>query len=355
MPFSMSKKEDSNNNLLQQYEIMKDQEPATRKFKLKMEQYKEKKEEQENKDIINNNNNNNIIPIDTQNNMNNDQHLDEIDSILITDYNNKKNNEEDKEDENNNNNNNNSNNSNNNNNYGDITMKDIMQDTPMFRNKLKIMENDILQFGSQLKKFVNISNDCCNSGEYFSKETVKFAEYLTNFNFQKTKVSENNNNGNNTGNNKEIIEEWTSEMSNTLIQMEQLRLVWITELQETLIKPMEEIVEDEIKDLRKQSKKFDKNTNNYEKVETKISNRKDSKKSHIELLMQRSKMQTCGLNLIYKLISLNNKREIHFVDSLANLMLFTLDYYSKSYNKLKQNEGTILKMKSIVAMVTIKF
>lgn len=122
-------------------------------------------------------------------------------------------------------------------------------------------------------------------------------------------------------------------------------------MQSCLLDPVNKIVEEDIKGIKKQSKKFDKHTVLYEKVENRISNKKNSKKNHIELLSHKSKMQIQGLALIFKLNSWQHKTRVQFLDGIANFMEYTFTYLKQSFELLNSKGDLISSIKSNKVMV----
>jgi cytochrome c biogenesis factor len=123
-------------------------------------------------------------------------------------------------------------------------------------------------------------------------------------------------------------------------------------MQNCLLDPVNKIVEEDVKGIKKQSKKFDKHTALYEKVENRISNKKNSKKSHIELLSHKSKMQIQELALIFKLNSWQQKTRVQFLDGIANFMEYTYTYLKQSFELMNSKEGLISSIKANKATVS---
>jgi Arf-GAP/coiled-coil/ANK repeat/PH domain-containing protein len=126
-----------------------------------------------------------------------------------------------------------------------------------------------------------------------------------------------------------------------------------------LIDTMEEILNNDIKEIRKHTKKFEKHTTAYEKVEKANSNKKNTKKAQIELLTKKSKMQVMyestlesyncslvsGLTLIFLLNSLQHKKKYQFIESMAEFILHNLTYFEKGYEMFKQMESAVRGLK----------
>eukprot|EP01116_Phalansterium_solitarium_P022100 TRINITY_DN7174_c0_g1_i5.p1 TRINITY_DN7174_c0_g1~~TRINITY_DN7174_c0_g1_i5.p1 ORF type:complete len:1110 (+),score=381.40 TRINITY_DN7174_c0_g1_i5:161-3490(+) len=64
---------------------------------------------------------------------------------------------------------------------GGLELLEVLDASPMFRQRLKTVENELVQFGTNLKEMVQVCKDCCISGDLYGRDMRRFAEGLEMF------------------------------------------------------------------------------------------------------------------------------------------------------------------------------
>jgi len=212
---------------------------------------------------------------------------------------------------------------------GVLNMTEVFEDSPMFRQKIKMVENNIQEFSEQLKKVIKLSKDSCHVGIAMNNDLTSLSE----------KVSDLRENYNLNIKEEQVLENALTQFSKGLRDIETLRSALFVQVQTTFIDPMDLFLKD-IRDVKDCSKKLDKYSARYEAMQARHT-RFYTKKVESELLTNKNKMLLSVVDLVFRLNELEKRKKFQHLESVCQYMLMNYTFFEQAFKTYQQMESTI--------------
>jgi len=211
-----------------------------------------------------------------------------------------------------------------------IDISDALEDSPMFRQKTKLVESDLFEFGKQLKSTLKLSEECCNETVNLSETMSKLADAFVRFReAYDPKVLQD-----------QLLESGLQQFSKVLEGVEALRSSLISEIKTVMYEPMSSL-QHSIKELKGFAKKFEKHAADFEAIRDKYS-KNYTKKNEVELMHAKNKMRLSAMNLTFQLNELEQRKKFQHLEGICRFMMAHRSFIEKSY-KMFQTIDPVVK------------
>eukprot|EP01116_Phalansterium_solitarium_P022097 TRINITY_DN7174_c0_g1_i1.p1 TRINITY_DN7174_c0_g1~~TRINITY_DN7174_c0_g1_i1.p1 ORF type:complete len:983 (+),score=400.08 TRINITY_DN7174_c0_g1_i1:161-3109(+) len=222
---------------------------------------------------------------------------------------------------------------------GGLELLEVLDASPMFRQRLKTVENELVQFGTNLKEMVQVCKDCCISGDLYGRDMRRFAEGLEMFHgtFDPDIADE------------AVLDSGLSLCGNKMRAVAELRELLLVAMENAVVQPME-LFADSLKHARHLARKYDKRIGEYDALRSRLTNNsKHSKKAEQLVEGARGSMQQCGALLVDALNDADSARRFGLQAALLDWLRSMALYFHNGNRLLTDVEPLIDELHQALA------
>jgi len=140
--------------------------------------------------------------------------------------------------------------------FQSLDLEQVVEDSPMSRDKMRKIEEDIDTFNSKLKKLIKMTKQIEQTSSQLNKEFKQFADDISDFS---TLIGD------------DKIKNGFLKFAHLIKESENHRELMMMQMNTLLTSPMESFSKKEMEDLKEKKKKFERSFNNYDSALSKLS------------------------------------------------------------------------------------